>query len=184
VELGDDHPLGPVDDELAAADHDRHVAQVHLLLDVRAVRFLQPQPHPERAAVGEAELATLVRVVPRLAQLVLHILQADLLVVAVDREDLLQHPLQAGRGPLLLRDVQLQEPVVRPGLDVGQRRHRGGVAEPLEPPFGGGDDDAVGRNGHRVQLLPGNDGRTATRQAGCRKLPATGLRTSVGCVIG
>ena len=33
VELADDDALGAVDDELAAADHDRHVAEVDLLLD-------------------------------------------------------------------------------------------------------------------------------------------------------
>ncbi len=33
VQLGDDHALGAVDDELAAADHDRDLAEVDLLLD-------------------------------------------------------------------------------------------------------------------------------------------------------
>ena len=33
VELAHDHALGAVDDELAAADHDRHVAEVDLFLD-------------------------------------------------------------------------------------------------------------------------------------------------------
>ena len=33
VQLADDDALGAVDDELAAADHDRHVAEVDLLLD-------------------------------------------------------------------------------------------------------------------------------------------------------
>ncbi len=33
VQLADHHALGTVDDELAAADHDRHVAQIHFFLD-------------------------------------------------------------------------------------------------------------------------------------------------------
>jgi hypothetical protein len=33
VQLADDDALGAVDDELAAADHDRDLAEVHPLLD-------------------------------------------------------------------------------------------------------------------------------------------------------
>ena len=43
VELADDHALGAVDDELAAADHDRHVAQVDRLLDGR-LALVQAEP--------------------------------------------------------------------------------------------------------------------------------------------
>ena len=89
VQLADDDALGAVDDELAAADHDRHVAEVDLLLD-RLV-LAEAEPDAERPAVGEAELAALGRVVAGLAQLVLDVLQAELLVVALDREDLLQN---------------------------------------------------------------------------------------------
>ena len=60
VELADDDALGAVDDELAAADHDRHVAEVDLFLDAVSP-LLQAEPDAERPAVGEAELAALVR---------------------------------------------------------------------------------------------------------------------------
>ena len=99
VQLADHHALGAVDDELAAAEHDRHVAQVDLFLD----RLLlgQPQPDLERPAVGQPQLAALVGLVARLAQLVADVLQAQRLVVAFDREDLAQHALDALVLPLL-----------------------------------------------------------------------------------
>ena len=48
VELADDDALGAVDDELAAADHDRHVAEVDLLLD-RGLALVQAEPDAEAA---------------------------------------------------------------------------------------------------------------------------------------
>ena len=43
VELADDDALGAVDDELAAADHDRHVAEVDLFLDAARSLFSRSQ---------------------------------------------------------------------------------------------------------------------------------------------
>ncbi len=84
VQLADHDALGAVDDELAAAEHDRHVAQVDFFLD----RLLlgQPQPDPERPAVGQPQLAAFVGLVAGLAQLVADVFQAQRLVVAFDRE--------------------------------------------------------------------------------------------------
>ena len=58
VQLADHDALGAVDDELAAAEHDRHVAQVDFFLD----RLLlgQPQPDAEGPAVGQPQLAAFV----------------------------------------------------------------------------------------------------------------------------
>jgi hypothetical protein len=67
VQLADHHPLGTVDDELAAAHHDRQVAQIDLFLD--RLLAIQPQPNPQRPAVGQPQLAAL-RGVTRLAQFV------------------------------------------------------------------------------------------------------------------
>ena len=132
VQLADDDALGAVDDELAAADHDRHVAEVDFFLDGGAVGLAQAQPDAERPAVGEAELPALVRVVARLAEFVLDVLERDLLVVALDGEDFLQHAFEAGDGALVVGHVELQEAVVGPGLDVGQVGHVDGVAEAAE----------------------------------------------------
>ena len=59
VQLAHHDALGAVDDELAAAEHDRHVAQVDFFLD--RLLFVQPQPDAERPAVGQPQLAAFVR---------------------------------------------------------------------------------------------------------------------------
>ena len=97
VELADDDALGAVDDELAAADHDRHVAEVDRLLD-RRLALVEAEPDVERAAVGQAELAALVGLVAGLAQVELDVFQLEGLVIALDREDLAEDPLQTGVG--------------------------------------------------------------------------------------
>src|SRR5690606_33957794 len=93
VQLAHHDALGAVDDELAAAEHDRHVAQVDFLLD----RLLlgEPQPDLEGPPVGQPQLPALVRLVPRLAQFVADVFQPQGLVVALDREDLAQHAFDA-----------------------------------------------------------------------------------------
>src|SRR6185437_8694598 len=115
VQLADHHALGAVDDELAAAEHDRHVAQVDLLFD--RLLFGQAQPDLERPAVGQPQLAAFVGFVPRLAQLVAKVLQLQRLVVALDREDLAQHAFDALVLALLGSDVQLQESFVAASLN-------------------------------------------------------------------
>ena len=54
VQLADHHPLGAVDDELAAAEHDRHVAQVDFFLD----RLLLGQAEPDLERAGRRSAAT------------------------------------------------------------------------------------------------------------------------------
>ena len=75
VQLADDDALGAVDDELAAADHDRHVAQVDFFLD--GLLLVEAQPDAEGPAIGQAQLPALVGAVARLAQLVPDVLQAQ-----------------------------------------------------------------------------------------------------------
>src|SRR5207253_1839317 len=110
VQLAHDDALGAVDDELAAADHDGHVAEVDLLLD--RLLLVEAQPDAEGPAVGQAQLPALVGAVARLAELVLEVLQAEGLVVALDREDLAQHAFEADRLALLRRRVELEEALV------------------------------------------------------------------------
>ena len=107
VKLADHHALGPVDDELAAAEHDRDVAEVDLLLD----RLLlgQAEPHLERPAVGQAQLPALVGLVAGLAQLVADVLQPQRLVVAFDGKDFAQHALDPVILPLLPREYRTAE---------------------------------------------------------------------------
>ena len=103
VELADHHALGAVDDELAAADHDRHVAEVDRLLD-RGLALVEPEPDVQRAAVGQAELAALVGLVAGLAQVELDVFEGQRRVVALDREDLAEDPFEARVGALLGRE--------------------------------------------------------------------------------
>ena len=131
VQLADDDALGTVDDELAAAEHDRHVAQVDFLFD--RLLFGQPQPDAERAPVGQPQLAAFVGFVARLAQLVADVFQPQGLVVALDRENLPQHRLDSLILPLLQRNLVLQEPFVAAGLDVGQIGYRIRSALTAEP---------------------------------------------------
>ena len=107
VQLADHDALGAVDDELAAAEHDRQVAQVDFFLD--RLLLVQPQPDAERPAVGQPQLAAFVRLVARLAQLVAQVLELERLVVALDREDLAQHAFQAFVLALVGRRLVLQE---------------------------------------------------------------------------
>ena len=172
VQLADDDALGAVDDELAAADHDRHVAEVDLFFD--RLFLVQAQPDAERPAIGQAQLAALVRAVARLAELVLDVFQAELLVVALDREDFAQHAFQAG-GVRLSAARPTAGSGRRTGLQSVRGGHFDGVAEAAEVAPSGGDD-ALCRDGHsscspKRKAQPGrpkagtaND-QAATRQA-------------------
>ena len=53
VELAHDHALGTVDDEFAAADHDRHVPEVDRFLEGR-LTFVEAKPNVERPAIRQA----------------------------------------------------------------------------------------------------------------------------------
>jgi hypothetical protein len=69
----DDDALGPVDDELAAAQHDGDLAEVDLLLD--GLLLVQADADLERGSVGQSQLPALVRRVPRTAELVPDVLE-------------------------------------------------------------------------------------------------------------
>ena len=91
VKLVHDDALGAVDDELAAADHDRDFAEVdgvfhHLVLVLADEADLDAEGH----AVGQAQGAALIGGVARLGQVVADVFQAQVPVVAFDREDLAQ----------------------------------------------------------------------------------------------
>ena len=122
VQLAHHDALGAVDDELAAAEHDRQVAQVDFFLD--RLLLVEPQPDAERPAVGQPQLPAFVRLVARLAELVAQVSKRELLVVALDREDFAQHAFQAFVLALVRAAFVLQEPRVALGLDLGQIRNR------------------------------------------------------------
>ncbi len=158
VKLADHHALGAIDDELAAADHDRHVAQVDRFFE-HGLALVETKPDVERAAVGQAELAALIGVVPRLAQVVADVFQLKGLVVALDREDFPEDPFEPRVGTLFGEVIGLQESLVAPGLDDGQVGNRELVVNPAEIPFHGRNDAPHGgRSRHVVALLKGSMG--------------------------
>ena len=120
MQLAHHHPLGTIDNELAAAEHDRHIAQVDLFLDRLFTR--EPQIHPERPSVGEPQLPALVRAVAGLAEFVPQVLDLDRAVIALDREDLPEHAFDAVVLALVRWYVVLQECVVESRLDFGEVR--------------------------------------------------------------
>ena len=133
MHLGDDDPLGAVDDEGAVGRHQGHVAHEHvLLLDVLDglgagvlvhVEHDQPQRHLEGRGVGHVALLALLDVVLRLLEVVAHELQHGRLVEVLDREHGLEDahdPLAVGR-PLV--EPRAQEQVVGRLLDLDEVRH-------------------------------------------------------------
>ena len=154
VELADHDAFGAIDDEFAAADHDRHVAEVDRFLEGR-LAFVEPQPDVQRAAEGQAELAAFVRVVARFAQVIAQVFELEGLVVALDREDLAKDPFQA-RVFSFVAQVGLEESLVAPRLDLGQVGHRKLVGDPAEVPLLAGQDAPHGRrDGHGLALQKG-----------------------------
>ena len=146
VQLAHDHPLGTVDDELAAAKHHRNVPQIDLFLD--RLLLVEAEPDAEGTAVGEPQLAAFVGRVAGLAEVVLEIFELDGLVVAFDGEDLAHHPLEALILPLFRRDFILQESLVAVRLDNGQVGNDLGFAAAAETTdFGRGETPLCG-NGH------------------------------------
>ncbi len=135
VHLRDDHALGAVDDEGAVLRHEGHVAHVDvLLLDVldglRArvwidIEHDKPQRHLEGSRVGDAALAALVDVVFRRLERVFHEFEQGGRGEVRDREDRLEHGLEALVAAAALRLVHHQELVVGCLLNLDEVRHLG-----------------------------------------------------------
>ena len=124
VELADDAALSTVHDELAAAHHDRDLAEVDLLLG-NLVHPVAAQAHgdAEGHAEGQAQLAAFVRGVPRLVELVVEVLELHRAVVGLDGEDFPQESLEPETcvsEVVVLR--QLQIAFIRVTLDAGEVR--------------------------------------------------------------
>ena len=126
VQLGDDDALGAVDDERAVLAHERDVAEVDPLAD-RRLAVAERELDVERGRVGDALAQRGERIVlglrrgpvlRRAAEAVLDEVQHVVPVVALDREDALEDALQADVGPLLRRNVLLEELLVGLGLDL------------------------------------------------------------------
>src|SRR3989449_4736896 len=135
VQLRHDHALGAVDDERAERREDRQLPEVDFLLDDVLGSFglggltdlfhdHQLQRRLERDGVGHIPLDALLDRVLRLAEGVLHELQGVVAVHVLDREDILEHPLEPDVRPLGALAVRLQQRLERTRLDVQEMRHR------------------------------------------------------------
>ena len=147
MQLAHHHAFRTVDDELTTPEHDRNVAEIDFLF--HRLLACQPQPDAQGAAVCQAELATFVRVVAGLAQLVADILQLDGLVVTLDRENLAQNPLD----PLILtfvgRNIVLEKAIIKPSLDFREIGDGMAGAPAAEVANLGGLEAADGASCHR-----------------------------------
>ncbi len=125
LDLGDDRALGAVDDELAAADADREVADVDVLfehvLEGRVVLAADADLQLQPALVGEAQVAALVHVVLRRGEQVAVVADHHLVIVAGDREELLEDGLQAlDLVPHIGGRLGVEEVVVALRLEIHQ----------------------------------------------------------------
>ena len=121
VELGNDHPFRPVDDEGAALGHHRDLAHVDVLV-LDEVLLPQPELDVERNGICNAFPNTLDLRVLGIAQGIGNVLQHQPLVIGLDGEDLAENRLQALRFALFLRNPLLQEVEVGRDLDFDQIR--------------------------------------------------------------
>ena len=134
VQLGDDDALGAVDHERAVVGHQRHLAQVDLLLaDVldgllgrgRGFLVVHDQAHldAQRRRVGQAAQLALLDVEHRIAEAVAHVLENRVAGVAGDREHALERSVQPVLVAAFLGRVGLQELAIRVELDRQQVGH-------------------------------------------------------------
>ena len=108
LNLRHDHAFGAVDDELAAADHQRHRAEIHFFVDDR-VFALQAALDLQRRAVGQAERPALVGRVARLAQIVFQEIQRDRFVIRQNRKHFLKDRLQTVALAFVRQHINLKE---------------------------------------------------------------------------
>ena len=119
MQLADDDALGAIDDERALRGHERDFAHVNFFF-LGALLLLELEGHIERRAEGLAFALRFERGQLRLADFVMAEIEGRLLVVALDREDFLEHGLEAGVLPLRRGHVLLQELHVGIELDLDQ----------------------------------------------------------------
>ena len=122
-ELGDDHTLGPVDDEGAPPGHDREVPhEDFLLLDLAGHLVDEGGLDEERLAVSDVAVTALFLRGLEVLELMLAEVELELLGEVLDRGDFLEDLLEAF----------VQEPVERLPLDAHEVRKRQDLVELCE----------------------------------------------------
>ena len=135
MKLRDDHAFGAVDDKLATAEHDGHLADVDFFFkDFLDFLALQPADDPEGSPVGQSQVAAFLGHVAGFFQLVVVILEGHLPVVALDGEGLAQQGLKPFVLPLVGGSGHLEKSRVTDRLKFDQIRDFGRVADLAEIP--------------------------------------------------
>src|SRR5262249_17504082 len=121
VKLVHDHALSAVDDELAAANHDRDFAEVdgvihHLVLVLALEANLDAKWH----AVGQAQRSALIGGIARLGQVIADVLQAEIPVVAFNRENLSEQGFEPFVLSLAELNLFLEEALVSNLLNLDE----------------------------------------------------------------
>jgi hypothetical protein len=141
VQLRDDDTLGAVDYERAVIGHQRHLAEIDLLLTdvldllLRARSFLivdhEAHEHAQRRGVRQTSELALLDVEDRIAQAIAHVLERGVAGVADDREHAAKRGVQAHLGALRARNLLLQEFLIRIDLN---RKEVGNVQDARQLP--------------------------------------------------
>ena len=126
MQLGDHDSLCAVDDKFAAANHDGHVAEIHVFLNCAGLSD-QAQTRAQRAPVRQAQATTVIHRIAWPAQLITDVFQRNRAVLTPDREHLGEDGLQALLLSALWRGVCLKETVIRTRLDGDEVRYRQGI---------------------------------------------------------
>ena len=131
MQLADHDALGAVDDECALRRHERKFAHVHaLFLDVLVLA--QAERDVKRRGESLALALAFQRAQFRLADLVIAELELDLLVIALDRENLRENGLESFVLPLGQGDFLLEKIFVRIELNLDQVRRLDGLGQASE----------------------------------------------------
>ena len=125
MQLGDNHPLDPVDDKGSVAGHERDFTHVDFLLldilDGLVVGILvvddKSDLDPERNRVRHAAELTLLNIENRFAQSVAHVFKRSIARVADNRKHGLECRVQSLLNPLSRIDLVLHELLIGFHLD-------------------------------------------------------------------
>src|SRR3989338_7818446 len=89
MQLADDHPLGPINNEGARFRHERELADIYFLF-LRDSLADKPQLNLKRCGVGHAPFMTLCNRIFGLTQIVAEVFQSAASVKAFDRKGILK----------------------------------------------------------------------------------------------
>ena len=133
VQLADDDAFGAVDDEFAAAEHNRKFAEIDVVFN-RVFFADETKTNAQRTTVSQAQTAALVRRVVRFFEFVMNVFQTRRFFVVFDREGFAKNAFQPLVFTFGRRNVRLKEVRVAASLQNRQLRNRIGRAVIAELP--------------------------------------------------